>query len=324
MARGRGRRRGWAFRLMVATATVAWLGLGGAMPIAESEARGAKLSGSPEEAFKAFVEAMRAGDRPAMVKMLGPEGRDIVSSGDDASDRRVWRRFVEKYDEAHRLEGGGGKILLFVGSDDFPLAIPLVPDGDGWRFDTEAGREEILNRRVGRNELNAIQVCLAYVDAQREYFGLGVGRNGVYEYAQKLISTAGKRDGLYWPTKPADAPSPLGELVAQARAQGYAGKAASGPRPYHGYLYRILTGQGPDAPGGAYDYVARGHMIGGFGLVAYPAQYGDSGVMTFIVSHDGKVFQKDLGEATARVAGAMKLFNPDRSWQPADTTPPKK
>jgi hypothetical protein len=318
----RERARSWTRSLVVAVSTVVCLGLGGVMPVPESDARGARLSGSPEEVYKAFVDAMRAGDRAAMLKMLGPEAADVVASGDNVSDKATWRRFVEKYDQAHKLEAGGGKVVLLVGSDDFPMPIPIVPDAEGWRFDTQAGRDEILARRVGRNELDTIQVCLAYVDAQREYYGLGSGTGGMLQYAQKFLSSPGKHDGLYWPTKPGERPSPLGNLVARARAEGYAGqRVAEGHlRPYHGYVYRILTAQGPDAPGGAYDYVVRGQMIGGFALVARPAAYGDSGVMTFIVNHDGKVFQKDLGEATPRIVGAMKVFNPDSSWQQADTT----
>jgi hypothetical protein len=318
----RERPRSWARSLVIAVSTVACLGFGGVMPVPESDARGARLSGSPEEVYKAFVDAMRAGDRPAMLKMLGPEAADVVASGDNVSDKATWRRFVEKYDQAHKLEAGGGKVVLLVGSDDFPMPIPIVPEAEGWRFDTQAGREEILARRVGRNELDTIQVCLAYVDAQREFYGLGTGSGGMLQYAQKFTSSPGKHDGLYWPTKPGERPSPLGTLAARARAEGYGGKqVAEGQlRPYHGYVYRILTAQGPDAPGGAYDYVARGHMIGGFALVARPAAYGDSGVMTFMVNHDGKVFQKDLGEATPRIVGAMKVFNPDSSWQQADTT----
>ena len=292
------------------------------MSVPKSDARGARLSGSPEEVYKAFIDAMRAGDRAAMLRMLGPEGADIVSSGDSVSDTSTWRRFVEKYDQAHKVEAGGGKVVLLVGSDEFPLPIPLMPDAEGWRFDTEAGREEVLARRVGRNELDTIQVCLAYVDAQREYYGLGTGPNGMLQYAQKFLSVPGKHDGLYWPTKAAERPSPLGALVARARAEGYSGRqgADGQPRPFHGYVFRILTAQGPDAPGGAYNYVVRGHMIGGFAMVARPASYGDSGVMTFLVSHDGKVFQKDLGEATPRIVSAMKAFNPDSTWQAADTT----
>ena len=321
----RERPRSWARSLVVAVATLACLGLGGVMPVPESDARGVRLMGSPDEVYKAFVDAMRAGDRAAMLRMLGPEATDIVASGDNVSDKSTWKRFVEKYDQSHKLEAGGGKVVLLVGSDDFPLPIPIVPDAEGWRFDTQAGREEILARRVGRNELDTIQVCLAYVDAQREYYGLGTGPGGMLQYAQKFLSAPGKHDGLYWPTKPSEHPSPLGNLMARARAEGYGvGQAADGkPRPFHGYVFRILSAQGPDATGGAYNYIARGHMIGGFAMVARPASYGDSGIMTFIVNHDGKVFQKDLGDATPRIVGAMKAFNPDQSWHQADTTPQK-
>jgi hypothetical protein len=193
-----------------------------------------------------------------------------------------------------------------------------VPDGASWRFDTAAGKDEIINRRIGENELHTIQVCLAYVDAQREYYARAPDGNRLMEYAQKFASSPGKQDGLYWPTKAGDPPSPLGELVARARGEGYA-KRSSAPVPYWGYYYRILTAQGKDAPGGAYSYIARGHMFGGFGLVAYPAQYGVSGVMTFTVNHDGVVYQKDLGPNTAAIAGAMKEFNPDSTWTKAET-----
>jgi hypothetical protein len=311
-------RYGRARSLMSAVLAAAWLGLSAVLLVTPADARGPRLSGTPEEVFKTLADAMRAADRPAMLKMLGPDGRDIVSSGDAAADRHTWRRFVEKYDQAHRLDAGGGKIGLIVGTDDFPLPIPLVPDGEGWRFDTEAGREEILRRRIGRNELNTIQVCLAYVDAQREYYMVASGGKGLLQYAQRIRSTAGKHDGLYWPTKPGERPSPFGELAARARAEGYRGQER--PTPYQGYFYRVLTAQGPDAPGGAYDYIAQRHMIGGFALVALPASYGHSGVMTFIVNHDGVVYQKDLGENTERLAQAMKVFNPDATWQRVDPT----
>jgi hypothetical protein len=277
-----------------------------------AEARAPRLAGSPEEIYKSFVDALRAGDRAAMLKMLGPEAKDIVSSGDDTADREVWRRFVEKYDQAHKLDAEGGRVGLVVGADDFPLPIPLVPDAEGWRFDTEAGRQEILNRRVGRNELDVIQVCLAYVDAQREYYTLlARGKGGLFEYAQRIRSTPGKRDGLYWPTRPGEPPSPFGGLAVRAQSEGY----RATDRAYHGYFYRVLTGQGSDAPGGAYDYIVRGHMIGGFALVAFPASYGQSGIMTFIVNHDGVVHQKDLGPETSRIAQTMKVYNPDQTWR---------
>ncbi len=264
------------------------------------------------------MDAIRAADRPALVKILGPESRDIVASGDDVADRQAFRRFVERYEQAHRLEAGDGRVVLYVGGEEFPLPIPLVPDAEGWRFDTAAGREEILSRRVGQNELAAIQVCLAYVDAQREYYVLGANGAGLLEYAQRLISTAGKRDGLYWPSKLGEPPSPLGALVARARSEGRGRSAKGQPAPYHGYFYRVLAAQGADAPGGAYNYIVRGQMIGGFGLVAYPAQHGNSGVMTFIMNQDGTVYQKDLGAATARTTDAMKVFNLGPGWQPAE------
>jgi len=190
-----------------------------------------------------------------------------------------------------------------------------VPEGPRWLWDTDAGDDGLLNRRIGKNELSAIQVCLAYVDAQREYYSRGTG---LLEYAQRLESTKGKRDGLYWETKPGEQESPLGPLVARARAAGYPLPPRGGPAPYHGYFYRILTTQGPDAPGGAEDFVVKGHMIGGFGLVAYPAVHGVSGIMTFIVSHDGVVYQKDLGPKTTQAAGALKAYNPDSTWARAE------
>jgi hypothetical protein len=277
---------------------------------------GQKTFDSLDDAVNALVGALRAGDRKALLAILGPKGGPVISSGDNVADRAAYQRFVTAYDRAHKLEGGGGKVVLTVGDDDYPLAIPLVPDGPRWFWDTDAGDDEILFRRVGRNELATIQVCLAYVDAQREYYSRDRGA-GMLEYAQHLESNTGKRDGLYWPTKPGERPSPLGPLVAEARAAGYTRPEPGKRMPYHGYLYRLLLAQGPDAPGGAYDYVVKGHMIGGFALVAYPATYGVSGITTFIVSHDGVVYQKDFGPKTTQIANAMKTFNPDKTWTKA-------
>jgi hypothetical protein len=274
-----------------------------------------KSFGSLDEAVNALVGAIRAADRKALVEILGAHGSPLVWSGDDVADRAAFQRFTAAYDRAHRLEGGGGKVVLYVGDDDFPFPIPLVPDGPRWLWDTEAGDDELLNRRIGQNELSVIQVCLAYVDAQREYYSRG---SGLLEYAQRLESVRGKRDGLFWEAKPGERESPLGPLVARARAAGYPLPPRGGPVPYHGYFYRILFAQGPDAPGGAYDFVVKGHMIGGFALVAYPATYGVSGIMTFIASHDGVVYQKDLGPKTAQLATAMKTYNPDRTWSEAE------
>jgi hypothetical protein len=271
---------------------------------------------SPEAAATALFDAVRAGDKAMMLTVLGPEARALISSGDEVADRRSRERFVDKYAEANRLLAvSQGKVILSVGTDEWPLPIPLVHDTAGWRFDTAAGKQEILNRRIGRNELSTIQVCLAYVDAQREYFVRDPDEDHLREYAQHFASSPGKRDGLFWETQPGEAPSPLGPLVAKARGDGYPGKRGSGRVPYWGYYYRILKAQGEHAPGGAYEYVVRGHMIGGFALVAFPAEYGASGVTTFVVNHDGIVYQKDLGPNTAAIARAMAKFDPDGTWK---------
>ncbi len=275
---------------------------------------------STGDAVTALIEAAKSGDKPALLAILGRDGKALISSGDETADRLARERFVQSYQDANQLTMvSDAKATLSVGKDDWPFPIPLVKGASGWRFDTAAGKEEILNRRIGQNELDVIQVCLAYVDAQREYYLRNASGGSLLEYAQKLASAAGKRDGLYWEAKPGEEPSPLGPLVATARRAGYsAGKPGGGPIPYHGYYYRILTAQGKDAPGGAYDYLARGHMIGGFALVAYPAQYASSGVMTFIVNHDGVMYQKDLGPDTSAIAQAMTRFNPDASWKKVD------
>jgi hypothetical protein len=273
-----------------------------------------KRFASLDEAVNALVGAIRSADRKALVEIFGPQGAPLVWSGDDVADRAA-------FDRAHRLEGGGGKVVLYVGDDDFPFPIPLVPDGPRWLWDTDTGDDEILNRRIGQNELSAIQVCLAYVDAQHEYYSRG---SGLLEYAQRLGSTKGKHDGLYWESRPGEPESPLGPLVARARAAGYPLPPRGGPAPYHGYFYRILFAQGPDATDGAYDFVVKGHMIGGFALVAYPASYGASGIMTFIVNQDGVVYQKDLGPRTSQLANTMKAYNPDTTWVKAESDSSKR
>jgi Protein of unknown function (DUF2950) len=273
---------------------------------------------SAEEAVQALIAALKAGDTKVMLDVLGPEARPLIVSGGAVEDRHDRQRVVQEYEESHSLAmSGETKAILQVGHDDWPLPIPLVKDDAGWRFDTRAGKEEILNRRIGRNELAAIEVCRAYVDAQREYYLRAPQGASLLHYAQKFLSTKGKRDGLYWATKDGEEPSPLGPLVAGAQGKGYGNlKGASGkPVPYHGYHHRILKAQGPAAPDGAYDYVVHGKMLGGFALVAYPASWGNSGVMTFIVNHDGIVYQKDLGPNTAAAARAMTQFNPDHTWQ---------
>ena len=267
----------------------------------------------PEEALPALIDAARSGDKAQILAILGPQGEDVISSGDPVDDKLARDRVIAAAKEKTRLETlPNGEIVIHVGKDDWPLPIPLVKDGNEWRFDTANGLQELLNRRIGRNELKAIAASQAYVQAQREYKGL----EG--DYAQKVRSDSGKRDGLYWADPTGKKPSPLGPLFAEASAEGY-GKQdpAAGPQPYHGYMFRILTSQGAAAPGGAKEYVKDGKMTGGFAMVAYPAEYSSSGVMTFIVGPQGVVYQKNLGDKTADVAKAMSAFDPDESWTPA-------
>jgi DUF2950 family protein len=274
---------------------------------------------TPDEAASALASAAKTGDRKAIVTVLGPDGEDIVSSGDEVADAETRQKFVAAYDAKHEITmEGDNKATVVIGQEDFPLPIPLVRKDGMWRFDTAAGRDEILFRRIGKNELDAIQASLAYVDAQNEYAEKDRTGAGVNTYAQRIISQPGKRDGLFWPTSLGEEASPLGELVAEATRQGY--RAGGGRTPFHGYYFKILTKQGAAAPGGEMDYVVRGKMIGGFALVTYPAEYRNSGVMTFIVNHAGTVFQKDLGPNTAKLAEHMTSFNPDPSWQKVPDT----
>ena len=275
---------------------------------------------SPEDAVKALVDALKSNDTKALSALFGPDSRDLVFSGDPVADKSRRERFVVRFEEKNRLEEvSADKVVLHVGSEDWPFPIPVVKRGNAWRFDAKEGREEILARRIGGNELNVIQVCLAYVDAQREYASKDRNGDGFLEYAQKFASTPGKHDGLFWKAKEGEEESPLGPLAAQAVREGYSGKKSGDkPIPYKGYYYKILKGQGKDAPGGAYSYVANGKMIGGFAMVAYPATYGSSGIMTFIVNHDGIVYQKDLGVKTEGIVAKMTLFNPDKTWKKVD------
>ena len=274
---------------------------------------------SPEEAVDALVGAAKSGNVKAIIAVLGPEGRAVVSSGDPVADATIRQKFVSAYDAKHAIEmEGDGTQALIIGNDDWPFPIPLVNRAGEWRFDTKAGLDEILRRRIGRNELSAIQVCLAYVQAQNEYAALDPARLGRGVYAQRIVSRPGKKDGLYWPNAEGESPSPLGDLAAQASAEGY--KAGSAQIPYHGYYYRILTRQGASAVGGAYDYLVKGKMIGGFALIAFPAEYGNSGIMTFMVNQDGTVYQKDLGPKTAKLARRIDSFAPDATWTKVDAS----
>jgi DUF2950 family protein len=273
-----------------------------------------KRFASAEEATQALVSAVRADDTKTMLSILGSEARRLVASGDPVADREMRQRFVQWYDAANKLVASGNTTVLHIGADDWPFPIPVIRDGERWRFDVRQGRNEVIARRIGRNELHTMQTCLAYVDAQREYYAEDWNGDGILEYAQQFKSSPNKRDGLYWPTRPGEPPSPLGDLVVSAQAKGYQLAKNVASTPFNGYLFRILTGQGPAAPDGAYDYIVRNHMIAGFGLVAFPAQYGISGVMTFIANHDGIVYQKDLGPTTDTIATAMRRFNPDKTW----------
>ncbi len=272
---------------------------------------------SPEAAVKAMVEAVKAEDTKALVSIFGPGSRHIVLSGDPVEDRKGREWFVRRYEEKSRLaEEAPGKFILHVGGDEWPFPFPIIRADNGWKFDIKAGKEEILARRIGRNELSAIQVCLAYVDAQKEYAMMkGRAGEGLLEYAQRFVSKPGTHDGLFWESGEGHEQSPMGPLFAAAREQGYGEKPLGGkPTPYHGYLYRILKSQGKDAPGGARDYMIQGKMIGGFALIAYPAHYRASGVMTFIVNQDGIVYQNDLGKETRRIAHSIQAYDPDSTW----------
>jgi len=281
-----------------------------------------KRFASPEEAVQALVAAVKADDKKEMSAILGPGGKELISSGDEVADKAGRERFIKAYDEMNKLEKeSADKIVLHIGTDDWSLPIPIMKKNNTWVFDTKAGKEEILNRRIGRNELNVIEVLHAYVDAQREYASKDCKGGGVVEFAQKFISTKGKHDGLYWETKEGEEMSPLGPLVAQAAKEGYAKKDKGITlSPFHGYYYKILKGQGKHATGGAYDYVVKGKMILGFALVAYPAQYGNSGVMTVMVNQEGIIYEKNLGKNTERIANAMKKFDPDKTWKKVEET----
>jgi hypothetical protein len=272
---------------------------------------------TPEAAVEALVAANRANDKPALLTILGAAGGKLIYSGDPVEDRRGREHFVAAFEEMHKIEvEGKGRATLIVGQAEWPLPIPLLRDPAGWRFDTKAAEEEILNRRIGRNELKVIEICRAYVAAQREYAALKIG--GRPEYARRFVSTPQQHDGLYWPTNPGEAESPFGPLVAQAQASGYpAGQTAAAnaePRPYYGYYFRILLAQGPHASGGATSYLVDGQMTRGFALIAHPATFGDSGVMTFIVNQSGIVFEKNLGPATTYAARQITEYDPDSSW----------
>ena len=304
--------------------TIAFLaGASGVLPpalyAAEPEATPAvaeRLFTSPEEAIKALQTATEAKDVAALQEIFGPEFQEL-QTGDKVQDANNAKRFAaELAQNCTQVKEGDGKITLEVGTNDWPMPIPLVKVDGQWHFDTAAGREEIINRHIGKDELCAIGVCRAYVTAQQQYLSASPAAQEKAAYALKFKSSPGKKDGLYWPAAESETASPFGPLVAEAHAEGYILHRGAGKHPFHGYYFRILTRQGEAAPGGKLDYLSEGNLTGGFALVAYPEHWDQSGIMTFIVNQDGKVFQQNLGENTSRIASAMKEYNPDSDWTP--------
>jgi hypothetical protein len=275
---------------------------------------------SPDEAVDSLIAALRMNDKKKLEEIFGPGSDDLVASGDDTADQFNRQRALDAYDQKHELvKNADGSMTLNIGEQDWPMPIPLVKDEKSkkWVFDTDAGMDEIINRRIGRNELDVIEVCKAVGDAQREYATQDHNSDGIPEYARKFVSDDGQKNGLYWPTKEGEPQSPLGALAAEAQGQGYKATAnpTGEPRPYHGYYYRMLTAQGKDASGGARSYEVNGKLIGGYAVIAWPADYGSSGIMTFISNYEGDVYQKDLGDDTDKLARAMNEYNPDSSWK---------
>ncbi len=287
-------------------------------------AQDAKVFSTPEEAAKAFVDACERHDAVALTSILGSAADELIRSGDAVQDTLRLDRFVRRAKEALRVEADPfrpGQLVITVGKDGWPAPLPIVKAGAGYRFDASAAKAEILARRIGRNELNAIATLRDLVQAEQDYAYADLSRSGVHEYAQQIPSDPGRRNGLYWEAVEGEASSPLSAIVTRAAAQGYEPPAARKPMIHHGYLFRILTSQGRNAAGGARDYVVRNVMIGGFALVAYPVDYGASGVKTFVVNHDGVVWEKDLGPRTTAIASAMRRYSPDKTWKSSPQEP---
>ncbi len=269
---------------------------------------------SPDEAVQALVAASRADDLKSLLAILGPGSKELISSGDSVADNTSRDKFVASYELKHVLKAkSAGTMILHVGADDWAMPIPIVRKGNSWGFDIGKGKKEILNRRIGRNELHVIDVINAYVDAQHEYASRDCRGGGSVEFAQNLISTRGTRDGLYWEAKEGEQQSPLGPLIAQAAREGYT--TEGNLSPFHGYYFKILKEQGKHAKGGPYKYVVKDKMILGFALLAYPAEYGNSGVMSFVVNQEGIIYEKNLGKNTRRIAEAITIYNPDKTWK---------
>ena len=308
--------RGMAFiaaLFVIAMFIFAW-----SMPVVGAPSQ--RLFSSPEDALKTLTEAVKAKDKTALDQIFGPSGKDLRSS-DEVQDTAEFEDFAKHLAEKTDLvKENDSKVILHVGNENWPFPIPIVKYNNQWFFDTEAGKEEVLNRRIGEDELTAILVCRAYVKAQREYVLKDWDGDGIFAYAQKLRSDPSKRNGLFWRARQGEEVSPLGEIVARAWHEGYKKKKAAfkeaEPSPFHGYYFKILTRQGKNVPGGSYNYIVNGNMVGGFALVAFPSNWSKSGVMTFIVNQQGKVYQKNLGPDTTKIVQKMKSYNPDKTWTP--------
>ncbi len=307
-------------------AMVLWFGIAQAAPASTPPPPSApapqRSFATAEEAVTAFVAALRGNQETDLRAILGPDADRVLDSGDKYADRELRQRFVALYDEKHAIDQKSpGHAELDVGPNDWPLPIPLVENDGRWTFDTQAGAQTIIDRRIGRNELSAIRTLLACIDAQHAYFNLTKQQSGTGVYATRFLSTPGHHDGLYWPAAEGEAESPLGPLIDTAQDAGYPGELVGGkPIPYEGYYFRILKAQGPNGDGGAKSYVQAGRMTGGFALIAWPAQFASSGIMTFIAGPDGDVYQKDLGTKTAHVVAGITTFDPDLSWSRIDMT----
>lgn len=277
---------------------------------------GQKMFSSPEDAAAALDAAMKNDSDQQVLAILGSSAQSLITSGDAITDKANRANFIKRYDQLHQFTtAGDGRVFLYIGEDNWPTPIPIKQSGSQWYFDTAYGKEEILYRNIGWNELKVIRVCKAIVEAEHDYYSKTHDGSSAHQYTQKFSSTPGTQNGLYWQVSAGQQPeSPLGPLVAEAAAEGYPHQTARTERPFHGYVYRLLTRQGADAPGGAKDYIVNGQMTGGFAVVAYPVSYRVTGVMTFIVNQDGQIFQKDLGADTDSIASAMTEYNPDSTW----------
>jgi hypothetical protein len=274
---------------------------------------------TPEDAVKALIEAAQKNNLEAFKAVLGPNAAEVLDSGDPVADRQNREVILAAFQQGWALvDRDGNTKEIEIGDERWPFPIPIVKDEAGWHFDLEAGKEEILGRRIGRNELMVIEICRTYVQAQAAYANRARNGQPVGAFAQKFISSPGKQDGLYWPANKGEGYSPLGELFAQASAEGFLQNSGGKPQPFHGYFFRILTAQGPSAPGGAKGYIENGVMTGGFAMVAWPAQYAKSGVMTFIVARDGIVYENDLGPETEALVKAMNVYDPGAGWEKTD------